>query len=47
MSSPVKTAITPGCSRAAVVSIDRIFAWASEDRTSAACSMPGSTMSST
>ena len=39
--------VLPGTLCAAVVSIDVIFAWASEERTSAACSMPGSTMSST
>jgi hypothetical protein len=46
-SSPVKTASTPGCALAAVVSIETIRAWASGERTIAAYSMPGITMSST
>jgi hypothetical protein len=46
MSSPVKTASTPGRALAASVSIETIFACASGERTIAAYSMPGRTMSS-
>ncbi len=45
-SAPVKTAWTPGHSRAAAVSIDVIRAFASGERTSDAHSIPGSEMSS-
>ena len=47
MSSPVYTASTPGRARAASVSIERMRAWASGERTIAANSIPGRTMSST
>jgi hypothetical protein len=46
-SSPVKTAATPGRSRAADASIEVIFAWACGERTNATQSVPGSAMSST
>ena len=45
-SSPVKTAITPGAACAMDVSIARMFACACGERTNAASSMPGSSMSS-
>ena len=48
MSSPVKTRVDAGrLLRAPSVSIETILACASGDRTIAACSMPGSTTSST
>src|SRR5881392_1304090 len=47
MSLPVKTATTPGCFSAPLVSILRIRAWACGLRTNAAYVMPGSFKSST
>ena len=46
MSSPVKTAVTPGSDSAPDLSIDTIFACASWERTRAIQSVPGSDMSS-
>jgi hypothetical protein len=46
-SSPVNTATTPGSARAALVSIDRIRAWACGLRSTAPCSIPGTVMSPT
>ena len=47
MSAPVNTASTPGRALAASVSIEVITACASGERTIAAKSIPGRTMSST
>ncbi len=46
-SAPVSTATTPGSARAAETSTESTRAWAIGERTNAACSMPGSLMSST
>ena len=45
--SAVSTRLTPGMPSAADVSIERIVAEACGERTNAACSIPGSLMSST
>jgi hypothetical protein len=44
--SPVITALTFGCASAALVSTERIRAWAYGLRRTAPCSIPGSAMSS-
>ena len=46
MSSEVKTATTPGCASASDLSMLVIVAFASGERTIAACSIPGRYMSS-
>ena len=46
-SAPVRTATTPGSSRAAEASTESTSACANGERTNAACSIPGSLMSST
>jgi len=45
-SSPVATRNTPGVPRAAAVSMRLILAWATGDRSTKACAVCGSTMSS-
>ena len=45
-SSPVITATTPGSASAALLSIERMRAWACGLRSAAACAMFGSVMSS-
>ncbi len=47
MSAPVKTATTSSRASAALVSMLTIVAWASGERTTTACSIPGRVMSST
>jgi hypothetical protein len=46
-SAPVNTAITPGASRAALTSTERITAWATGDRTKNTWQAPASRSSST
>jgi hypothetical protein len=44
-SAPVSTQTTPGSARAALASMERMRAWACGLRSTAACSMPGTTTS--